>query len=193
MSQLLILHELRMLLHNLYVLCPLLTMAILIWMMLKAKEKVKQRRKKCLLSHQTRLRNLPTTVIVRKRRYTKRIENLERKPRGHNSTLMSPTLDEKWVNKAKKDQPEINNRTFAFPHLYGFGFSDHRHVSYYTYRLIAPMLTMLLEYSLSMSNKNLSTPAFGGCSKAISVIFFDAILSRPIPLTQRANDFLLHI
>lgn len=30
------------------------------------------------------------------------------------------------------------------PHLYGFGFSDHRHVSYYTYRLIAPMLTMLL-------------------------------------------------
>jgi hypothetical protein len=79
------------------------------------------------------------------------------------------------------------------PHLYGFGFSDHRHVSYHTYCLIAPVLTMLLVYSLSMSNKNLSTPAFGVCSNAISAIFFDAIPSRPMPPTQRVNDFLLHI
>jgi hypothetical protein len=79
------------------------------------------------------------------------------------------------------------------PHLYGFGFSDYRHVSYYTYCLIASMLTMLLVYSLSMSNKNLSTSTFGACSNAVSAIFFDAILSRPILLTQQANDFLLYI
>lgn len=44
-----------------------------------------------------------------------------------------------------------------------------------------------------MSNKNLCTSAFGACSNAVSTIFFNAILSRPIPPTQRANDFLLHI
>jgi hypothetical protein len=33
------------------------------------------------------------------------------------------------------------------PHLFGFGFSDHRHVSH-LYRLMASVLTMLLAYSL---------------------------------------------
>jgi hypothetical protein len=77
------------------------------------------------------------------------------------------------------------------PHLYGFGFSDHRHVSYYL-RLIA-RANHATGYSLSMSNKHHSIPAFGTCSNAISAIFFDAILSPPIPSTQRANDFLMHI
>ena len=79
------------------------------------------------------------------------------------------------------------------PHLYGFGFSDHRHVSYYTYYKTASVLIMLLVYSLSMSNKDLSIFAFGVCFGAVSAIFFDVILSRRIPPTQRANDFLLHI
>ena len=78
-------------------------------------------------------------------------------------------------------------------HLDGFGFSDHRHISYYTYRLIDFVLTMLLAYSLSISNKNLSTSAFGPCSNAFSATLFYAIPSRPIPPIQQANDFLLHI
>ena len=49
------------------------------------------------------------------------------------------------------------------PHLYGLGFSDHRHVSH-LYRLMASVLTMLLAYSLYISNKGLSTSAFGVCS-----------------------------
>lgn len=78
------------------------------------------------------------------------------------------------------------------PHLYGFGFSDHRHVSYYAYCHAASMPTMLLVYSSFMRNKSLSTSAYGACSNAVSVISFDAILSRPIPPMQRANNFLLH-
>jgi hypothetical protein len=71
------------------------------------------------------------------------------------------------------------NADIRIPHLYGFGFSDHRHVSYYTYRLIASVLTMLLVYSLSMSNKNLSTSAFGACSSEV--------LLRPYLLHSRKN------
>ena len=56
-------------------------------------------------------------------------------------------------------------------HLYSLGFSDHHHASSYTYRLIASVLTTLLVYSLSMSNKNLSTSAFGARSSAVSAIF----------------------
>ena len=78
------------------------------------------------------------------------------------------------------------------PHLYAFGFSDHRHVSYYAYYLTDSVLTMLLMYSLSMRNKDLSTSACGACSNAVSAIFFDVTLSHPIPPIQRANDFLLH-
>lgn len=79
------------------------------------------------------------------------------------------------------------------PHLYGFGFSDHRHVSYYTYCLADSVLTMLLVYSSFMRNKDLSISAFGVCSNAVCAICFDAILSPPIPPIQPANDFLLHI
>lgn len=38
----------------------------------------------------------------------------------------------------------------------------------------------LLVYSSSISNKNLSISAFGVGSNAVSAIFFDAILTRPI-------------
>ena len=79
------------------------------------------------------------------------------------------------------------------PHLYGFGFTDHRHVSYSTYCLRLFCANHAAVYSSSMRNKHLSTFAFGACSNAVSAIFSDAILSRPIPPIQRANDFLLHI
>jgi hypothetical protein len=78
------------------------------------------------------------------------------------------------------------------PHLYGFGFSDHRHVNYFTFCLRASVLTMLLVCSSSMRNKDLSTSGFGACFNAASAIFFDAILSRPIPHIQRTNNFLRH-
>ena len=79
------------------------------------------------------------------------------------------------------------------PHLYGFGFSNHHHVSYYTYRLKPSVLTMLLVCSLYMSNKDLSTPVFGACSNAVSVTFFDTVPSRTIPPIRRATGFLPHI
>jgi hypothetical protein len=78
------------------------------------------------------------------------------------------------------------------PHLYGFGFSDHRHVSH-LYGLMASVLTMLLAYSLYMSNKGPSTSAFGACSSAVSATFFDALPSHTIPHIQRANGLLPHI
>jgi hypothetical protein len=78
------------------------------------------------------------------------------------------------------------------PHLYGFGFSDHRHVSCYAYYLRASVLTTLLVHSSSMRNKNLSISAFGVCSNAVSVFYFDAILSHLIPPIPRPTDFLLH-
>jgi len=76
-----------------------------------------------------------------------------------------------------------NALIFAF-HTYTTSTSDYYYVSYYTYCLIASMLTILLVYSLSISNKNLSTSAFSACSNDVSAIFFDAILSRLIPPTQ---------
>src|SRR4051794_13040680 len=65
-------------------------------------------------------------------------------------------------------------------HLYGFGFSDHHHVSH-LYRLMASVLTMLLVYCLYMSNKGPSTSVFGACSNTVSATFFDALPSRTIP------------
>ena len=79
------------------------------------------------------------------------------------------------------------------PHLYGFGFSDHRHVSCYAYYLIASVLTILPMYSSSMRSKVLFTSAFGVCSNVISANFFDAIFSHLILPIPRASDFLLRI
>jgi len=137
--------------------------------------------------------NICIPIEVQSTRFHKKL--IFRCPMPHKLEAKYPgTVDEKLSSEVgtyawiQHQCPDIR-----IPHLYGFGFSDHRHVSYYTYYLIAPMLIMLLAYSLSMSNKNLSIPAFGACSNAISAIFFDAILSHSILPTQQANDFLLHI
>src|SRR5271168_2206864 len=89
------------------------------------------------------------------------------------------TVDEKLSSKVGTYAwMQYQCPNIRIPHLYGFSFSNHCHVSYYTYRLIASVLTMV---SLSISNKNLSTSAFGACSNAVSAIFFNTILSHPIP------------
>ena len=104
------------------------------------------------------------------------------------------TVDEKLCSKVGtyawiQDQcPDIR-----IPHLYGFGFFDHRHVSYVKTCPIASVLIILLVYSLSMKNKNPFISTFGAYFNAVSAIFFDAILSRLILYIQRPNDFLLHI
>jgi hypothetical protein len=101
------------------------------------------------------------------------------------------TVDEKLCSKVGTYtwiQHQCPDNDIRILHLDGFSFSGHRHISYYTYRLIAFVLTMLLAYSLSISNKNLSTSAFGPCSNAFSAIFFDANTLSPYtahPTSQR--------
>jgi hypothetical protein len=137
--------------------------------------------------------NVCVPIEVRSTRYYKKL--IFRCPMPHKlAEVKYPgTVDEKLSSEVgtyawiQHQCPDIR-----IPHLYGFGFSDHRHVSYYTYHLTDFVLTMLLVYSLSMRNKDLSTSVCGACFNAVSVIFFDATLSRPTRPTQQANDFLLH-
>ena len=81
------------------------------------------------------------------------------------------------------------------PHLYSFGFSDHRHVGHLRSMPLDSFYTnyVLLVYSSYMSNKGLSTSAFGACSNAISGSFFDTQSSRTIPPVQLSNDYPPHI
>jgi hypothetical protein len=138
--------------------------------------------------------NICIPVEVRSTRFHKKLMFRCPMPQKLAEAKYPGTVDEKLSSEVgtyvwMQDRcPDIR-----IPHLYGFGFSDHRHVSP-LHRFMTFVLIMPLAYSLYMSNKGLFISAFGVWSNAVSTVFFNGLPSRTIPkATQPAKGFLPHI